>query len=71
MEPVPAPRRKPGCGLCGHPRALHRSGTSPCRAFACTAAADGGPCPGWMTAEQAAAYRHDGTLPEPAGALAV
>lgn len=38
----PAADASAGCARpgCGHPRALHSNGTSPCKAFACSA----GPC---------------------------
>ena len=33
----PAADASAGCALCHHPYALHSNGTSPCRAFACSA----------------------------------
>ena len=33
-----------GCGECGHPFALHSNGKTECKAFACTAGPDDGPC---------------------------
>jgi hypothetical protein len=32
------------CAACGHPRALHSNGDTPCKAFACHSGTDGGPC---------------------------
>jgi hypothetical protein len=42
---ITAPGARPGetatagCARCHHPRALHSNGTSPCKAFACSAIA--------------------------------
>jgi hypothetical protein len=40
----PAAAASTGCARCHHPYALHSNGTSPCRAFACSA----GPCESCM-----------------------
>ena len=36
-----------GCHGCGHPLTMHSNGRTPCRAAACHAGPDGGPCPGF------------------------
>lgn len=40
----PTAAAETGCGACGHPFALHSNGTTPCRAYACTAGTGGKPC---------------------------
>lgn len=42
-----------GCADCGHPYALHSNGTTPCKAFACTAGPDGSPCQEFRVPEKA------------------
>lgn len=44
----PAGAARAGCKSCGHPYALHGNGTTPCKAFACTAGPDGEPCQGFV-----------------------
>jgi hypothetical protein len=39
-----------GCGGCGHPFALHSNGKTECKAFACTAGPDDGPCQEFVAA---------------------
>lgn len=46
----PAAEAQSGCSECGHPRALHSNGRTPCRAYACTAGPDGQPCQGFVAA---------------------
>jgi hypothetical protein len=50
----PAGGTPPGCAECGHPLALHSNGTTPCKAFACTAGPDGTPCQEFRAPEEAA-----------------
>lgn len=40
-----------GCASCGHPLTLHSNGKTACRAAACTAGPDGGPCQGFEHAD--------------------
>lgn len=49
----PAATHTSGCGNCGHPYALHSNGTTPCRAFACTAGPDDKPCQEFVPAVEA------------------
>jgi hypothetical protein len=49
------PGQQSGCLECGHPRTMHRNGTTPCKAAGCHAGPDGGPCEGFVTASASAA----------------
>jgi len=51
-----------GCARCGHPFALHSNGTTPCKAFACTAGPDEAPCPEFQELAGASAEEPDGVL---------
>lgn len=46
----PTAEAQSGCGECGHPKALHSNGRTPCKAFSCTAGPDGQPCQGFVAA---------------------
>jgi hypothetical protein len=44
LVPQASRSRSGPCARCRHPYALHSNGTTACRAFACTAGPEGGPC---------------------------